>query len=682
MRDENKYAATFLAALGLVVFQSASHADEIYRTPQWLQQSLTSPAADKTDRLIVKFKSRSANELPSGAVRAKALATSAGRSLQHIRSLGAQTEVMALPASVSNAEARAIAAQIQTDADVEYAEPDYKMRPTRMPNDPGFSPGIVYDSASNTIVHQWYLSDLLSGVNAPAAWDLATGSASTIVAVVDTGVLNHIDLTGRLVTGYDFIGADPDGSFETANDGDGRDADATDAGNWIAENEVGRPNFAGCGATESDWHGTQIAGIVAANPNNMSVAGINWAAKIMPVRVLGKCGGYTSDIVDGIRWSVGIAIDGVPPNPNRANIINLSLGIAPDTNPPSCTRTMQSTIREVMSYGATVITAAGNGRQNSEYNVPSNCAGVVNVGASLKDGQFAAGYSNFGSIITLSAPGGFITRASGDFGQNGILSSNDRGKERPLNDGATAVLYGTSFSAAIVSGVAALLLDVDPNLTASQIKGILQSTARLPATPSSRGLHCALAPNPLCQQYVLDAAAAVTAARQGMLFAMDSNGQPISLLDFGSGAPPTSQTITVGNSTASTIQIQDIVVAGHHAADFSADTTCTNVPPAAGFPFDLAPGASCEISVAFAAKGNDVRTADVIVASDVDLPIAVTGTGPLSPEEGGGGNGVDDGGGGSGGGCAFGNGQKLDPTLLLLLALSLLCLARRRLVRS
>lgn len=681
MRNNSKIisliAVAFYAAASN---QTISHAQEqTYRTPKWLQASVANRQAQMTDRLIVKFKGNTA----AGVVNAKALAASAGTTLDHLRSLGNRVEVMNLPAAVSNDEARKIAAQLQADPNVEYAEPDYKMFPARTPSDPGFSPGIQF--VNGTFITQWYLSDPIGGINARAAWDVAVGSASTLVAIVDTGTLEHADLSGRLVAGYDFIGADGDGSFDTANDGNGRDTDARDPGNWITAQEARTGNFSSCDETPSDWHGTHIAGIIAANTDNaQKTAGINWATKIMSVRALGKCGGYISDIVDGMRWSVGMPVGGVPTNPNRANIINLSLGIQSNTSPPTCTRTMQDAIADALAAGATVVVAAGNAATDSGNSIPANCAGVISVAATLKNGQFASSYSNFGASITLSAPGGLITTATDDIGQNGILSLNDGGATAPQNNNNVFPLFGTSFSGAIVSGVASLLLDVNPNLTPTQIKAILQSTARLPSNSNDRSLDCAIDANRPCQRYVVDAVAAVNAARQGLLTTLNSNSEPISLLDFDttiSGGTSAPKTIVVRNPTGSTIQIFRLVIAGPHLDDFNAGTNCANLASPNSYPFDLGPGAECLIDVTFAAKGNNVRTADVVIASDVDLPVALTGVGRISPSNGGGGGG---GGGssGGGGGCTVDAQSEFDPILVLLLALSLLILMRRRNVRQ
>jgi Subtilase family len=477
-----------------------------------------------------------------------------------------------------------------------------------------------------------------------------------------------------LLPGYDFIGPDADGSFDTANDGGGRDSDATDPGNWITAAEAGRGNFSACtNPVASDWHGTHVAGTIAANVNTEDVAGINWFAKILPVRALGKCGGYASDIIDGMRWAAGIAVNGVPPNTNPARIVNLSLGISAETTPPACSQSLQDAISDVVARGATVIVAAGNGREDSVNSMPANCAGVISVGASLKTGAFASDYSNFGPLVSVSAPGGVITDSASDVGANGMLSLNDRGATAPFNDNSVAVLFGTSFSTAVVSGTASLLLEVNPNLTPSQIKAILQSTSRRPSDPRDKGLDCLLDTSRPCYQYVVDAAAAVNETAFPILSILDSSRNDVSLLDFGrlsAGGTSAPQTLIVRNPAGTAIRIFGILIAGKDQKDFNADTTCFSTSAAGRYPFDLGAGEECTIDVTFKSQGNNVRSADVVIASDVDIPVALTGSGPVT------GGGGDSGGGG--GGCVLGANQSIDPTLLFLLIVSAAFLTRRR----
>ena len=165
---------------------------------------------------------------------------------------------------------------------------------------------------------QWALGAGPGGIDAVHAWDISTGSTGTVIAVIDTGILPHPDFAGRIAGGYDFIS-----STANAGDGGGRDSNPTDAGTWASAGYC----TPGGAAHASGWHGTHVAGIIAATGNNGSgIAGIDWHARLLAVRVLGKCGGDTADVVDGMRWAAGLFVPGVPINPTPARVINMSLG--------------------------------------------------------------------------------------------------------------------------------------------------------------------------------------------------------------------------------------------------------------------------------------------------------------------------------------------------------------------
>jgi serine protease len=311
---------------------------------------------------------------------------------------------------------------------------------------------------------QWSLSDATAGVRAPAAWDKATGKG-VVVAIIDTGVRPHADLAAQLLPGYDFVN-----DTKMSADGNGRDADASDPGDFTTAGQCA----SGSSAQRSSWHGTHVAGIVAAAANNgQGVAGVAFGAKLLPVRALGRCGGYSSDIADAITWSSGGSVSGVSANANPAKVINLSLG-----GPGNCSITTQNAINAARSRGAVVVVAAGNEKSEVAGSQPANCSGVIAVAATNKAGGRAS-YSNFGSKVTLAAPGGDTT--------GGILSTHNAGTSNPAAD-SYAQLMGTSMATPVVSGVVALVLQANPKLTPDQVASTLTASSRaFPAACSGCG---------------------------------------------------------------------------------------------------------------------------------------------------------------------------------------------------
>jgi len=283
-------------------------------------------AAARTDRIIVKYR-QTAPALESAqslAASAQELSQKAGVTLKHLRPMGGNTQILILDAPRSKEEVRAIAGRIAQDPDVEYAEPDAIMRIQQV-NDPRFG-------------EQWHYHQPTVGIDVVPAWQRATG-ANVVVAVIDTGFRPHADLAAHILPGFDFIT-----DLTTANDGDARDADASDPGDWSVSGECPPPS-------NSSWHGTHVAGTIAAITNNgQGVAGVARTASILPVRVLGKCGGLLSDITDGMRWAAGLPIPGVPNNANPARVLNLSLG-----GGGACGPTYADAISAVRQQGATIV---------------------------------------------------------------------------------------------------------------------------------------------------------------------------------------------------------------------------------------------------------------------------------------------------------------------------------------
>ena len=425
--------------------------------------------AQTTDRLIIKYRKNTGETARLGAVAAaQAALNRTGLQMRPGRRGTSDAEVMHLDRRVPLATLAEIGRTLQAaNPEIEYVEPDRLLRAQALPNDP-------YASL------QWDLT-AGEGVGAPDAWPRATGTG-VVVAVLDTGYRPHADLVANLVDGYDMI-ADP----VVANDGDGRDADPSDPGDWVAANECGD----GDPAAASSWHGTHVAGTIAAVAGNgVGIAGVSPGARVMPVRVLGKCGGYTSDIAEAFEWASGGAVDGVPPTSHPARVINLSLG-----GPGACDRTTQTAINDARARGTVVVVAAGNSGADAQGFTPANCTGVITVAAVDRRG-LKTWYSNTGMPVDLAAPGGDSSVAA----TNGILSTWNTGTTTPGAD-AYAYLMGTSMSAPHVSAVAALMLSVNPALTPDRVMTLLRASAR----PFPQGCTG-------CGAGMLDAAGAVAAA--------------------------------------------------------------------------------------------------------------------------------------------------------------------------
>ena len=400
------------------------------------------------DQIIIKYHDDQVTIIAQAAEAAQMarLSAQAGVALTYFRSMSGDAHVLRLPARMPVAEVERIAARLSALPEVAYAEPDYIMQPMLVPNDPQYS-------------NQWHYYEAY-GINLPQAWDISTGNPNIVVAVIDTGHRPHVDLASRIVGGYDFI-SNP----LVANDGNGRDADPQDPGDWITSAESSSGPFAGCPVRNSSWHGTHVAGTIGAVTNNsLGVAGVNWGAKLLSVRVLGKCGGSTSDITDAMRWAAGLSVTGVPDNPNPARVLNLSLG-----GPIACSSTWQSAINTVNAVGSIVVVAAGNSNTNAATFTPASCNGVITVGATNRSGV-RAWYSNYGNVVDVSAPGG-------ESGSNGVLSTSNTGTQGPVSD-SYAYMQGTSMAAPHVAGVAALMLAISPTLNITQTETILKLTAK------------------------------------------------------------------------------------------------------------------------------------------------------------------------------------------------------------
>ncbi|MDW4906305.1 S8 family serine peptidase [Streptomyces sp. ADMS] len=445
-------AAAVSAALVAAATTSVAFAQEpaASAAPEAAAQAVAAPA----ERLIVGYKAGAAEAKSNQAADADAVTKgkAAGESLGFQRRLGTGAALVDLGEQLSKADVADVIAEYQADPQVAYVVPDRLNKPQADPNDTEYS-------------KQWDLFEATAGMRVPGAWDTATGSGVT-VAVIDTGYVTHSDLAANIVAGYDFIS-----DTAVSVDGNGRDSNPADPGDWSAANEC----QAGAPASDSSWHGTHVAGtIAAATNNNKGVAGIAYNAKISPVRVLGKCGGYDSDIIDAITWASGGTVSGVPANANVAKVINMSLG-----GGGSCTSATQTAINNAVNRGTTVVVAAGNSNANAANYSPASCNNVISVAALSRTGAKAS-YSNFGSTVDIAAPGGQTSTGTA----NGILSTLNSGTQGPSTE-SYAYYQGTSMAAPHIAGLAALMKSANSSLTPAQIESAIKTNSRaLPGTCS------------------------------------------------------------------------------------------------------------------------------------------------------------------------------------------------------
>ena len=370
------------------------------------------------------------------------------------------TATVALDRELSASETEKFINEVSSDESVESVEPNLIATPDAAEvNDPYFS-------------QQWSLKHNAGGTDVVDAWAYTKGAGS-VVAFLDTGMVPHADLNRNVVAGMDFI-SDP----KSAGDGDGRDGNPVDNGEAMPANGcwTGFPKY----DKQSGWHGTHVAGIIAAQANNgIGVAGVAPDAAIQPIRVMGKCGGAASDIIAAITWASGGHVPGMVDNPTPADVINMSLSSQSST----CPAYYQQAIDAAVGRGSTIVVAAGNSKQDARNYAPANCNNVIVVGATAEDGGQAS-YTNFGPKVDVSAPGGDMNVS------RGILSTVNSSTDQPNGKDSIKELQGTSMAAPHVSGLVALMKSVNPDLTPAQVREILRTQVRSVSWCSAGSGNC------------------------------------------------------------------------------------------------------------------------------------------------------------------------------------------------
>ena len=673
------FAVKAVVCLVVAAFSTGSIAGEFNPVAREPRQA---PSAE-TLGVIVKLRGNAAGaaimKLSAGADRTAALAKRTGLAMSLKREIS--DALLASTIELGSASADQALATLRADAAVEYVSIDHRRFPhATSPNDSLFS-------------GQWYLKNTeVSAVNAINAWDRELGGTGVVVAVLDTGVLyDHPDLGrgdrgGKLLPGFDFVSAD-----HMVNDGNGRDNDPSDPGDWISATDKADSRYSNCDTSASSWHGTRVAGMIGAITNNTTgVSGLSWNSFILPVRVLGKCGGVDSDILAGMRWAGGLSVPGIPANPTPARVLNASLG-----GVGACEPAYREVIEELAARKVLMVISAGN--EGTVVSSPANCPGVAAV-AAIRHAGSKVGFSSLGTEVTLAAPGGNCVNVNGGPCLFSLDTTSNNGSEGPGAHIYTDQIHsnlGTSFSAPIVSGIAALMLSRNANLSTRQLLARLREGTRpfptsvadeptiqachVPVNDQDLQLVQCLCTATTCGAGMADAALAVEAADRPIaavaLPSSVSAGQNASFNASGSSA-------SCGRTVAG-FSWTVVAPITNPPALLGADTaTATVIAPTSG---------SVTLRVTVTDNLGRADSADVVVgpssatttapaaAGAVACAPAVTsgttpGSGSSSSSSGSSSSSSSSSSGGGGGGGGF-----VDPvTLLLLGPLALLAFARRR----
>jgi len=446
----------------------------------------------------------------------------AGVQAAYQRKLATGADLVRTSRKLDSSEAAALIRQIAADPAVAYVTPDVMLQRVRdIPAPANLTPATFTPSDTYYPFYQWdlkapdgtitYFGDANhGGARVNDAWDLSDGKG-IVIAVLDTGITRHVDVDTSLADqGYDFISD----AFVSGRATDDRVPGGWDLGDWTTT----EPWLSACTSDAkppeaSSWHGTHVASTAGAEitDNAVGMAGIAFHARVLPVRVLGHCGGYTSDIADAIVWAAGGQVDGVPRNRHPAQVINLSLGGAGRCNPSDVTA---KAVAKANALGATVVVSAGNNGDDAAKYTPAGCPGVITVASTGITSQRAY-YSNWGHAVEIGAPGGGVFQD--DDPNTGVVSFDgfiwqavNNGSTTPVPVGSTYVGFaGTSQAAPHVTGTVALMQSARkelclPLLKPKQVLKVLQQTAYDPMI-APKGKYSIGAG-------ILDSAAAVEAA--------------------------------------------------------------------------------------------------------------------------------------------------------------------------
>jgi serine protease len=626
--------------------------------------------AESTDRIIVKWRNAArmatANDADIGALSGRG-----GLRLRRLRAIGNGMQVLQLDRDLSATEMADTLQRLREDPNVELVDADRRLHPHAFtPNDPLYA-------------GQWYLQGTQpSAIRAADAWDIEKGGASaassgTVIAVIDTGVrFDHPDLlranaAGKLLPGFDFVSSDTPGNFTTANDGDGWDSDPSDPGDFLSAEDLQLPLYrnrdCGTSPSNSSWHGTRVAGMIAANSNNgVGVAGGAYNAWILPVRALGKCGGFDSDILAAMYWAAGLSIPSfatgsqtVPAtNPYPANIINMSLGAT-----GNCSASYIAAVNAISARGVLVVVSAGN--EGARTDTPANCPGALGVGG-LRHVGTKVGYSNLGPEVGVSAPAGnCVNTAPGSPCLFSLDTTSNNGATTPGGADYTNQIssnVGTSFSSPLAAAVGGLMHEVNARLSPATLIARLRSSAMpfpttsdtVPAPPQChvpvnaadvQSSEC-ICTTAVCGAGMLNAAAAVIDAQRPVAVILVPGGLTAGAtvtLDGSGSAASCRRTVSsydwsviagTGSLTATTSALSSIVVPA--SGSLTVRLTVTDNLGAADSANTVIAAGSATTTSPTLLGGNACATPILVAAATAP----VTPSTPAAPASSGGGGGV------------------------------------------
>ncbi|TAA37081.1 S8 family peptidase [Pseudoxanthomonas winnipegensis] len=489
MMSSNTLAATLAAVLFAGAAQAASPTIGLGGVRGPVPQS--APAAELGQRFIVKTRasgtqtrSQLATTLNSAVARSgmqRALITNSGLTLRSAVSAKVLRD-MAVPGwhvvqtsrALSDSERAAFVAELKADPSVLSVQVDrlYQRLDEASVRGPAFTAAAASTTPNDPAYGrlQWNFHDAVGGINAEQGWTRSTGQG-VVVAVVDTGVVrDNPDLAANVLPGYDMI----TDRRVSRRDSDSRVPGGYDLGDWVEADYCTALGASGNAPEPSSWHGSHVSGTIAqVTNNNLATAGLAYNAKVLPVRVLGSCGGFGSDIADGMLWAAGLPVDGLPTNPNPAEVINMSLG---SSGPDSCPALYQDAIDQINAKGTIIVVAAGNSNADAGTYTMSSCSGVISVGASRINGGRAS-YSNYGSRVDLAAPGG-----GGDIDGNPggyIFQVINASTTAPTGDWQIGGMAGTSMASPHVAAAVAMVQSVATTpFTWSGMRDLLRASAR------------------------------------------------------------------------------------------------------------------------------------------------------------------------------------------------------------